>query len=98
MPTYEESSSYSSDEFDNVSDGVSQIKMRPSKLKIVMKADKVKKKKKTTLEICLSSFRKVDFIRKANLIEYVSSESSSQISVDSKCFVKRDIKKGGYRP
>ena len=74
----ESSSSYSSNAFEDVSDGIAQIDIRPSYTKIVMKADKVKKKKKTTLDYCLNSFRKVDFIRKSNLIECNSSESDSE--------------------
>ena len=51
-------------DFENVSDdGAVKIKVRPSKLKIVMKADKVKKIKKTPLQNCLNSFRMVDFTR-----------------------------------
>jgi hypothetical protein len=66
---YESSSSNSSDDIYNFSDGDTQFKVRPSRLKIVMKSDKVKKKEKSTLELCLNSFRKIDFIRKSNLFE-----------------------------
>jgi hypothetical protein len=48
-----------------------------------MKADKPQRKKKSFLEYALHRTRKVDFIRKMELIEYQSEESSSHISVDS---------------
>ena len=46
---YESSSSYSSQAFDDVSDSISEKAIRPSRLKIPMKADNVKKKKRSTL-------------------------------------------------
>ena len=66
-----------------------------------MRADKPLRKKKSFLEYALRSVRKVDFVRKAGLIEYESDESSSHLSVDSHiCNLRRERPAGirGNRP
>jgi hypothetical protein len=66
-----------------VSDGFKPVNINPSAPKIIMKADKPLRKKKSFLEFALHRARKVDFVRKMALVEYQSEESSSHISVDS---------------
>ena len=94
---YESSSSYSSLEQENISDGYTPVCIRPSIPKIVMRADKPLRKKKSFLEYALRSVRKVDFVRKAGLIEYQSEESSSHLSVDSQFCTQRRERPSGIR-
>ena len=84
---YEESDSMSSDH----STGIDIIK--PTQAKIIMRPDKVRKEKKSSLMYYFNNCRKIDFRRKNDMKVYESSQTGSNVSCDSKCFVSNDIRK-----